>query len=65
MYRPGTSLEKAVEEIIRGAGTKYAPFIGELLEKPGRVEELRRGVAAFKREGFLEMYRRRSGESDE
>ncbi len=64
-YRPGTSLEKAVEEIIRGAGTKYAPFIGELLEKPGRVEELRRGVAAFKREGFLEMYRRRSGESDE
>lgn len=63
-YRPVMGLEEAVSEIIDGSGTRYAPFTGELLQRPGRVEELRRAMEEFKREGFLEMYRRRSGDGE-
>ncbi len=59
-YRPVREFDAAVEELIAGAGRKYAPFIAALLKKPGRREELRTAVERLRSEAYLDMYRRRA-----
>ena len=59
-YRPVREFDAAVEELIAGAGRKYAPFMAALLKKPGRREELKTAVEKLRSEAYLDMYRRRA-----
>ena len=58
-YRPVRTFDKVTEELISGAGNKYAPFIRELLNDADSREELRLAIDDLRREAFLDMYRRR------
>ena len=40
-YRGGISLEAYLDEVRSGAGTRYAPFLPELLEREEVLEDLK------------------------
>ena len=63
-YRPARSLDEALEELRRGSGTVYAPFVVELLTPESRREELRRELGGMLDQAFLDMYRRRKGREE-
>lgn len=57
---PYVPFDEALERIRSGAGTVYAPFAAALLDRPDRLERLRRGIPAWKREALSDIYRRAS-----
>lgn len=58
-YRPAISFEQACKILEDGSGTRYAPFVAGLLQKPGRREQLSESINIWKRMAYLDMYRRR------
>ncbi len=59
-YRPVVPFEEGCRRILEGAGKQYAPFVSALLESPERREQLRKKLEAWKKEAYLDMYRRRA-----
>ena len=60
-YRPAASFDQAVSQLREGEGTQYAPFVTGLLRPAERREYLQARMADWKREAYLDLYRRRAG----
>ncbi len=58
-FRPFIAFDSAVERLREGSGTLYAPFAVSLLTRE-RLEELRVKIDAWRRDAYLDMYRRRA-----
>lgn len=58
-YQPVISFEAGCAKLQAEAGRQYAPFVAALLKSPGRQEALRKKIEAWKKEAYLDLYRRR------
>ena len=59
-YRPVIPFDQACAVVLSGRGTRYAPFVSDLLQTPARRAALADLVEDSKRQAYLEMYRRRA-----
>lgn len=58
-YRPSVAFDEACRELIEGSGTQYAPFVAEIIRDEAVRAKLREKLERWKREAYLDMYRRR------
>lgn len=59
-YRPVKEFDQVICALNEGSGTVYAPFVVELLKPSERREQLFANLKIWKREAYLDMYRRRA-----
>ncbi len=58
-YQPAISFEAGCARLREEAGRQYAPFVAALLKSPECREALRDKIEAWKKEAYLDLYRRR------
>ena len=59
-YRPAKSFETLLEELRAGSGTRYAPFVVDLLAKPERQQELKASMERWTAGAYQALYQRRA-----
>ncbi len=59
-YRPIIPFDAACAQILEGSGSRYAPFVADLLRSPVRRAQLAEKLDSWKKEAYLDMYQRRA-----
>lgn len=59
-FHPQRSFEQACEDIEAESGREYAPFAAGLLKSENRRKTLAEELSRWKKEAYLDMYRRRA-----
>lgn len=55
-YAAAKTYERLVEELRAGKGTRYAPYVVELLDDPAFYEETKRFLAESRKQVYVEVY---------
>ena len=56
-YKDGISLERYIEELQEGSGTRYAPFMAELMQDKEVIAELQEMLTQKREETYRDTYR--------
>ena len=56
-YKRGKSLETVIEELRRGSGTFYAPYVVELFDDPAVTEDVRKILTEGRENNYRNTYR--------
>ena len=56
-YKEGKQLERYLREVREGSGTRYAPYLEELLRDEGVVRELTYLISGGRDENYRKTYR--------
>ncbi len=59
-YRPVIPFQEAVNTILQGEGTRYAPFVSKLLQSEARQEQLRESLPIWTQDAYNSLYQRRA-----
>lgn len=59
-YRPVISFQEAVDTILRGEGTRYAPFVSALVKSEARQAQLQEDLPRWTQDAYASLYRRRA-----
>ena len=57
-YRPCKSFERVLEELREGSGTRYAPFVVELMNDPARQKQLSDALQRWTPDAYRALYDR-------
>ena len=56
-YNDGIELEDYIKEVKEGAGTRYAPYMAEILEVPEVVEDMKYLLTEGRKKVYRDTYR--------
>ena len=59
-YRPVRPFQDCLSDILAGSGTRFAPFVSNLLRSQARQQQLQENLSRWGLEAYQALFRRRA-----